>query len=457
MRKIWAVATNTIRQALRMKVAAVFTLLLLVLLPVMGFTATGDGTLKGRLQTFVSYGLSLTSLLLSLLTIIVSIYTVTSDIEYRQIYTVVTKPIRRYQIIVGKVVGVIVLDAALLTVFAGLIYGVTSFMPRLVRVSEQERTDIQNEFFTARASLVPPEIDVRQEVDTLYRKLRDNDQLDTLYPNFSEQEIRKELTNRKRLEKRAVAVGQGIVWEFANVRPTDPNQSLFIRFKYDVSITPPDEQVYGDWRIGDLRGLRDNKPVDTPVFRAPRKDTVRQFRELEVPAAAVARDGYLAVAFVNPPLNQTVVIFPVEDGLEVLYKADTFTGNFFRAALLILCRLVFLACLGALAASFLSFPVALLFCLVIFLTGAASGFIIESFSYMGKNISQIYAYTIQGLIQFLPRFDKYNPTSFLVPARLLTWGFLGRVVLVMVLIKATVLLVFALIIFSFREMAKVVV
>jgi hypothetical protein len=457
MRKIWAVATNTIRQALRMKVAAVFTLLLLVLLPVMGFTATGDGTLKGRLQTFVSYGLSLTSLLLSLLTIIVSIYTVTSDIEYRQIYTVVTKPIRRYQIIVGKVVGVIVLDVALLTVFAGLIYGVTSFMPRLVRVSEQERTDIQNEFFTARASLVPPEIDVRQEVDTLYRKLRDNDQLDTLYPNFSEQEIRKELTNRKRLEKRAVAVGQGIVWEFANVRPTDPNQSLFIRFKYDVSITPPDEQVYGDWRIGDLRGLRDNKPVDTPVFRAPRKDTVRQFRELEVPAAAVARDGYLAVAFVNPPLNQTVVIFPVEDGLEVLYKADTFTGNFFRAALLILCRLVFLACLGALAASFLSFPVALLFCLVIFLTGAASGFIIESFSYMGKNISQIYAYTIQGLIQFLPRFDKYNPTSFLVPARLLTWGFLGRVVLVMVLIKATVLLVFALIIFSFREMAKVVV
>ena len=53
----------------------------------------------------------------------------------------------------------------------------------------------------------------------------------------------------------------------------------------------------------------------------------------------------------------------------MLYKADTFLGNFVRAVLLILCRLVFLACLGVLAASFLSFPVAILFCLVIFVTG----------------------------------------------------------------------------------------
>jgi len=61
------------------------------------------------------------------------------------------------------------------------------------------------------------------------------------------------------------------------------------------------------------------------------------------------------------------------------------------------------------------------------------------------------------LIQLLPQFDKYSPTKFLVPARLLTWGFLGQVVLFMVVIKATVLLLFALVIFSFRELAKVVV
>ena len=78
MHSIWAVAINTIRQALRMKVALVFIVLLIVLIPVLGYTTTGDETLKGRLQTFVSYSLSLTSFSLCLLTIIVSIYSVTS-------------------------------------------------------------------------------------------------------------------------------------------------------------------------------------------------------------------------------------------------------------------------------------------------------------------------------------------------------------------------------------------
>jgi hypothetical protein len=457
MRKIWAVSTNTIRQALRMRVAAIFIVLLLVLLPAMGLTATGDGTLKGRLQTFVSYGLSLTSLLLSLLTIIVSVHAITSDIEHRQIYTVVTKPIRRYQIILGKVLGVIVLDLALLILFAGTVYGVTSLIPRFVVATEDEKLAAQNEFYTARASLVPPVPEVEKEVEATYRKMKD--QLDSLYSGMTPGEILRELTNRARLEKRAAVVGQMLVWEFHNVRVQDPNQSLFIRFKYDVSATPPDEQVYGVWQVGDQRQFQPGAPAQTqtPVYRQSRKDTVRKFHEVEVPASVVAPDGYLAVGFYNPAANDTVILFPVEDGLEVLYKADTFTGNFIRAALLILFRLVFLACLGALAASFLSFPVAILFCLVIFFTGTVSGFIVESFGYMSKNISLIYSYTVQAIIQLLPQFDQYNPTKFLVPARLMTWSFLGQVALVMVAMKAMLLLVLALIIFSFRELAKVVV
>jgi len=222
-------------------------------------------------------------------------------------------------------------------------------------------------------------------------------------------------------------------------------------------VTPPDEQVYGEWRIGDLRDIKYGMEVKTPVWRATRKDPVRKFREIEVPGAAVADDGYLAVGFYNPNLNDTVVLFPVEDGLEVLYKADSFEANYVRAALLIYFRLIFLACLGVLAASFLSFPVAILFCLVIFFTGTISGFILESFDLLNQNLSQIYSYTIKLFVRLLPQFDRHNPTDYLVPARLLTWSFLGRVALYIVLIKASLLLILGLIIFSFRELAKVIV
>ena len=105
MRRIWAVAVNTIAQAVRMKIAAVFIVLLLILLPMMSLIVTGDGTLKGKLQTFVSYGLSLTSLLLCLLTIIISIYSLSSDIKQCQIWTVLTKPIRRFELLCGKLLG----------------------------------------------------------------------------------------------------------------------------------------------------------------------------------------------------------------------------------------------------------------------------------------------------------------------------------------------------------------
>lgn len=457
MRRIWAIAKNTIRQALRMKVAIIFIILLLVLLPVMGLTATGDGTLKGRLQTFVSYGLSLTSLLLSLLTIIVSIYAVTSDIEQRQIYTVVTKPIRRHQLILGKLLGVILLNLGLLVIFSGLVYGVTKFMPTFFNVPDEERRQVENEFYTARASLVPPEIDVTDEVQDIYANLVKTDRLQDAYPGLTDAEIILALTARERLKKQAVAVGQGLLWEFDNVRPLNPDQSLFIRFKFDVSTTPPDGEVYGRWQIGDLRQLRYGEQIETPIWPEDRRDPIRTFREIEVPARVIADDGYLGVGFLNVPYNQTVVIFPVEDGMEVLYKAGTFGGNFVRATLLVLCRLIFLACLGVLAASFLSFPVAILFCLVIFSIGTISGFVLESFDVLSHGVGLVYTYTIGLVIRLLPRFDQYNPTAFLVSARLLTWAVVARVVLVMVCIKALVLLVLGLVIFSYRELAKVIV
>ena len=457
MGRAWAIAVNTIKQALRMKVAVVFLVLLLVLLPVMAMSVTGDGTLKGRLQTFVSYGLSLTSLLLCLFTIIVSIYSITSDIEQGQICTIVTKPIRRFEIILGKFIGVVVLDIVLLVVFAAIIYAVVIYMPKFSKASEDDLAAVKNEFYTARTSLVPAEIDVSKEVAVDYKKLIESQQMEQLFPSSTQDEIIASLTKRRRLEKQAAAVGQELVWEFNNVRQRDPNESLFVRFKYDVSVDPTDSQVWGRWLVGDYRQIRTGSGFETAIYRADRKDPIRTFREVEVPADAVAEDGYVAVSFYNVPLNNTVVIFPLEDGLEVLYKADTFTANYIRGVLLILCRLIFLACLGVLAATFLSFPVAILLCIVIFFMGTISGFILESFGYLGANLSLLYSYSIKLLIELLPRFDQINPTKFLVPGRLLAWGFLGKVFLIMVFVKATVLLVLALLIFSFREIAKIVV
>ena len=436
-----------------MKLPTTFIILLVILLPVMGFITTGDGTMKGRLQTFVSYGLSLTSLLLCLLTIIISTYSITNDIKQKHLYTILTKPIHRWQFILGKFFGIIILDAVLLFIFSTIIYSITIYTPTFLDADPDTIAQLNNEFYTARASLTPPQVDVSKEVRKHYNRLHKTGQLP---PGMSRNEILTQLTNQKKLAKRAAGPGQQLLWEFENVKPIESDRDLFIRFKYDVSVNPPDLQAYGRFDVGDIRQFKFGN-IETPVYRFDRKDIIRTFHEIQVPADAIADDGYLAIRFLNVPLNNTVIIFPVEDGLEVLYKADTFTANFIKSILLIFLRLIFLIALGIFAASFLSFPVAIMLSLVIFSIGTVSTFTLESFETLSKEMGIVYNFTVKPFVILLPRFDKFAPAKFMIPAKFLSWTLLAKVTATMVCLKALLLLITGLIIFSCKEIAKVIV
>ena len=50
-----------------------------------------------------------------------------------------------------------------------------------------------------------------------------------------------------------------------------------------------------------------------------------------------------------------------------------------------------------------------------------------------------------------------NPNEYLVPGRLLSWAVVGKALLFLVTIKAVLLLLVGIVIFKFREIAKVIV
>ncbi len=459
MRSIWAVAVNTVKQALRLKIAAVFIVLLILLLPVMGFKMTGDGTLKGRMQAFISYSLSLTGLLLALLTIFTAAYTLTKDIKDKQIYTVITKPIRRFQYILGKLFGVILLDAGLLSLFAIIIYSITSLMPVFMHADAEQIAQLHNEFFTARASVKPQQPDISQELDEAYNKLKKQGEVPAGVDEnpAARHNYRKELARRIGLRRRAAVVGEELVMEFKDVKVKEPNQALFIRYKYDVAVNPADLSIYSRWVAGDVRQFNLAAPLDTPLYSTDRKDLIRTFREFAIPADSVARDGYFALAFQNVPLNNTVVMFPLEDGIELLYKADTFTLNFIRVVFIIFVRLVFLAALAIFAGSFLSFPVAILLCLAVFTMANMSGYIGESYNVVGGQPNSLYSYILKPFIMLLPAFDQLTAAEYLVPGRLLSWPVFAWHGFAVLFLKSLPLAIMSLLVFSFREIAKVIV
>jgi ABC-type transport system involved in multi-copper enzyme maturation permease subunit len=378
-------------------------------------------------------------------------------VKDKQVYTVLTKPIRRFQFVLGKLLGIVILDAGLLVLFSAIIYGITILLPTVLHADEAQMAQIRDEFFTARASVKPEAPDISQELEQAYKKLKLNGEVPAGVDEnpVARHNYMNELGRRIGLRRRAAVVGEELLLEFNNVKPKDPN--IFIRFKYDVAVNPPDLSIYSKWVIGDDRPFRMAANPDTPIYSLERKDVIRTFREFSVPADAVAGDGYLAVAFLNVPLNNTVVIFPFEDGLELLYKADTFTANFIRAALLIFVRLVFLSALAVFAGSFLSFPVAILLCMAVFTMANMTGYIGESFNVVGGNVSPVYTWFLQPILSLLPHFDKFDSSQFLVPARLLSWSLLAWLGFSTLCIRALLLVILSLLIFTYREIAKVIV
>jgi len=291
MRNVWVIAKNTFSQAIRMKLALTVFVLLVVLLPLMSKEMTGDGTLVGKLQTFTSYGVSLLGLLLSFLIITISCYSLSSDIKDMQIFSVITKPIARYEIVLGKFVGIALFGAVMLFIFSGIIYALIIYMPKITGADEQQIAEANQTFFTARTG-IEPDIDkdkILAEAQEQYESLRRQGMLPE---GRTRQQLINEFSGQKYMQTMSVEPGGIKSWQFYNVKPGSKDGNIYIRFKYEVSVSPPDNSVAGRWVIGDFRQLQDKanaQQAQTPIYDSyVRKDSVKNFHEMEIPAACVA-------------------------------------------------------------------------------------------------------------------------------------------------------------------------
>ena len=457
MHSIWAVSRNTLAQALRMKIAAVVVLLLLILLPLMSMVMDGDGTLLGKLQTFTSYGLGLISLLLCVLTIAISTFTLSNDIKRKHIFLVISKPIRRWELVLGKLIAVILLNVILLSIFSGVVYACTLLIPRMAGATEMEKIKAKAVFFTSRVAIeasIDKEV-LHERALSRYGELEKSGQIPA---EMSYGRVIRELFGQEMMKAKKVDPGEVKEWEFENVRlktSDGPDAIFFIRCQYKVTTTPPDEKVFGMWRIGDLRQLRAGTMPTTPIYNVDRAGAIRVDHEFAIPADAIADDGYLGIAFFNnSSLNMTTII---PEDLEVLYQTGGFTENFLRAVLMILMRLIFLAILGISLTTWLSFPVAILVCVSVFFIGLTNGFILEAIDSLGATAGIVYSLTVKPLLWLLPQFDgDYNPNGYIVDGRTIRWTFLATTAMFTLFVKGLLLLVAGMLIFSRREVAKAV-
>lgn len=153
------VARAMIEEAIRMKVALIFIFALLALLPVLPLILTSDDRLTYIVQRFLTYAIMLVSFLLSILTIILGAYTTSHDLKSKLVYMSLTKPLSRTQYLLGKWLGIVLLNAVLLTVSGVAIAGFTRALADGQAMNAEDKEQVFRELLVARLSQIPSPVD----------------------------------------------------------------------------------------------------------------------------------------------------------------------------------------------------------------------------------------------------------------------------------------------------------
>jgi len=105
MGKVWAIAVNTFREAVRNRILYILLIFAIVLLLFSG--AVRELTFSAQDKVIKSLGLGAISIFGLLIAVFVGIGLVYNELDKKTIYTIVSKPIDRWQFILGKYFGLL--------------------------------------------------------------------------------------------------------------------------------------------------------------------------------------------------------------------------------------------------------------------------------------------------------------------------------------------------------------
>jgi hypothetical protein len=454
MQPLLAITCLTWKAALRFRLFLVVAVLLLGSVVGLPLLIKDDGTARGFTQILLTYTLSTITALLGISTLWLACGTLARDIEECTVQVVAIKPIARWQIWLGKWLGIMSLNAALLALSGASVYGLLQW--RATRLAADQQMILRNEVLVSRGSVKPPSFDkdIQAEADRVLREsLQKNPDIKA---NIAE--ARKQIVEQVKAEYQVVPPGYMHVWQvdLGAAKRLAPGQPLYLRVKFNAADKSASGTFNGYWRVG--------VPRKTPLWHSEAMSLAPDtFHEFEVPPN-YDENGLLTVTFGN--VNETALLFPLEDGLEVLYRQGGFGLNFTRGIGIIFCWMALLATLGLASASFLSFPVAAFLSLGVLTLALSSGTISNAVSEgtlmgfnsetgrTGHSVVDIVAIPVfRGVLEVINLAKDFSPIDSLSTGRSVTWGDLGQAFGQIVLLLGGGIGLIGILIFNRRELA----
>jgi len=454
VQRILAIAGLTWKSAFRYRLFWIMTALLL--LSVVGLPALlkDDGTAQGLTQILLTYSLSSITALLGFFTLWLGCGTLAKDVEECQMQMIAVKPIARWQVWFGKWLGIIGLNAGLLAISGAAVFGVLMWRAHRLPAAQQEI--LQREILVARGSAKPPVTDLQPLINEAIQK-----RLSSIRVTLSQADkmsIAQQVAAAVISSNEVVATMESREWKFdlGSAATAMRDKPMQLRVKFHTTEYNEDKTYDTLWRIG---------PADSASSLLVEQTLpADSYQEFDVPPNMVSSDGTLSVGFLNR--NETPILFPMEDGVEVLYQESTFGINFCRGLAIILCWLGFLAAIGLAAASFLSFPVAAFASLGILImalssgtlksvvdNGTVTGWDSGASSYGHSPLDLIIVPLFRGTLKVINLATTFSPVDYLSSGRSITWGDLGLAFAQIIILLGGVFAVIGIVLFTRRELA----
>lgn len=453
MQAVLAIARQTLKAAFRNRLVPVLILLLLGGVLTLPAIIKDDGTARGLSQIVLAYTLGLTTAILGLTTLWLACSSIAREIEECQLQMVVVKPVGRWQIWVGKWIGILALDVLVLAIAAGIIFAQIQLRARGLPEPQQEV--LRNEVFVARDAFKPPMPDIEGPVEEVLKERLKN-------PNVAAMdrgEARKVIREQVLAQLQIVPPGFYREWtiDMSGVRDKVRGQPLFLRTKFFSAERAPGVTFMGAWDVG---------PETSPKrWRDVKSQAPETFHEFAIPPDLLDEKGILTVRFVNQ--NELALLFPLDEGMEVLYREGSFGLNYFRGVAIIFCWLALLAAMGLMASTFLSFPVAAFLSFAVLMVGFSSGTInqvIEEGTIRpvdhdtGKvanpNIfDHATVFVFKGVKTVIGLARDFSPIDSLSAGRTITWATLARAAAQIILLLGGLFALMGIRILNGRELA----
>ena len=477
---MWPIAKQTLKAAIRYRFVVAMAVALLVIVFGIPLLLKSDGTAKGTVQLVLTYTLGSTTALLGIASLWMGCGTLAREIEDNVMQMVAVKPVARWRVWLGKWLGIMLLNAALMVPTGLAIFFLINARANSSELDEFEKAKLQNEVLVSRSSVREPKRDFsisRQraydyallvaEGKTQYTEAEQALRMSVTnpehilsfrpeYPRLVEQSrndpsaevLAEVLAKLEELERNAMRIskasfeiilpGQSQFWEF-QIDPDivdEINQKpIYLRFKFnaDDEYDPKSHTLW--FSIGE--GTSKRWPPEGSF--KPMKRGSSAFHEEQLPIGIVPdkgpQKGMVRVHFMNQNTERPI-IFLMEDGPMILYHDGGFGMNLFRGLLIIFFWLGLISAIGLMASSFLSFPVATFMSLGILLISASTGTleqIIDEGGITGINhetgrkdeSSMLDAAAIlfaKGAVKITSAIWGYSPVDSLSDGRTITWA-----------------------------------